>query len=420
MDKVKIIYIVSYFYFPFNNARSNRWTSIAEELVRRGYEIRVISGWQPKLSSHEVINGVKIYRVGLKFLEKFRNKFQKKNSNLRDVNIEEGKSFSYYFGKAFLNLAWPDTTCFWIFSSILKILKLSKGQRIEVLISVSPTFSSVITGLIIRSRINKFILDIGDPFAFSSDAPANNFYLYSKLNRNVEAYACRTADYISVTNNKIANYYHDIYLISESKFFIIPPLFPSVKNLDNVDIVNNRFVYAGTFYKLLRRPDYILNLFSQLRIRYKLNLELYFIGDYSESKKLVDQFKEGNKSWFFTPGKISRDESHRLIKSAEFTINLGNKNPLQLPSKVVEYMFFDKPIINICISENDPSIEVLGDYMNSINLFMDSCQPSEANLAAAFSFIAKNNSQKLSNFLYDKSRFTLNNICDNYQNLIEI
>ena len=201
MENLKVIYIVSYFFSPLNNARSNRWTSIAEELCRRGYKVIVIAGWQPGLSSSEIVKGVNVYRVGFKFLEKIRNSLHKNKPSINGEYVPSSKSLNYYIGKIFLNLAWPDTTCFWIFSSILKILKLSKGSRIQVLISVSPTFSSIVTGLVLKKKADKFILDIGDPFALSNDAPANNFKLYGSLNRFIEGYACRSANYISITNS---------------------------------------------------------------------------------------------------------------------------------------------------------------------------------------------------------------------------
>ena len=177
MKENKIVYIVSYFYYPLANARSFRWTYIAAELVRQGYEVIVISGWQPNLKAYEFKDGVSIYRVGIRIIEKYRLSIGLQKKTFK--NDAFTARLLRYFSLLYLKLAWPDTTCFWIYSALKKISILANDKKISTLISVTPTFSSVIIGYFLRKKVTNWILDIGDPFAFATESPANNFFLYS-------------------------------------------------------------------------------------------------------------------------------------------------------------------------------------------------------------------------------------------------
>ena len=60
--------------------------------------------------------------------------------------------------------------------------------------------------------------------------------------------------------------------------------------------------------------------------------------------------------------------------SANYLVNIGNKTPYQVPSKIIEYMSSGKPIINIEQCDFDTSSRVLQNYplryifRNSVNM----------------------------------------------------
>ena len=53
---------------------------------------------------------------------------------------------------------------------------------------------------------------------------------------------------------------------------------------------------------------------------------------------------------------------NNVIKEADVLINIGNNNKYQEPSKLIEYMYSGKKILNICSIEEDTSAELLKIY----------------------------------------------------------
>ena len=57
-----------------------------------------------------------------------------------------------------------------------------------------------------------------------------------------------------------------------------------------------------------------------------------------------------------------------MVNSAHCLLSIGNKNPNQIPSKVVEYLATGKPIIHFTEIDNDPVIKLSDEFDNLITI----------------------------------------------------
>ena len=70
---------------------------------------------------------------------------------------------------------------------------------------------------------------------------------------------------------------------------------------------------------------------------------------------------------------VSRNDALKIMSdSIHCLLSIGNKNPSQLPSKVIEYISTGKPVIHFAEIENDPVIEISKRYSNLIVIYKSS------------------------------------------------
>ena len=57
-----------------------------------------------------------------------------------------------------------------------------------------------------------------------------------------------------------------------------------------------------------------------------------------------------------------------MVNSAHCLLSIGNKNPNQIPSKVIEYLATGKPIIHFTEIDDDPVINLSNEFHNLVTL----------------------------------------------------
>lgn len=132
-----------------------------------------------------------------------------------------------------------------------------------------------------------------------------------------------------------------------------------------------KLLYAGQFYRSLREPRILYELFGGLNIEYNYCVDIYTSLEY------VKYIKETNVKEIRAYGYIEENELQNVIRSSQFMLSLGNKDSNMFPSKIVSYVSSGKPIIHVFQDDKDPVVEYLQYYPD--RLLIDSRCDLESN-----------------------------------------
>lgn len=434
IGKGEELLIVSFSYAPMLNPRAFRWTALAEEFTRRGVRVRVVCSWQPGLASLQTLNGVEIHRVGNRFVERIRavlGNFRKRaplkiaESSLQQPRMSLGKLVSWIWRQ----IAWPDTTCVWYPSARCKADALLREVSNATVVSVSPTFTAALVGYVIaRKNGLRWVLDMGDPFSIAEESPANNFWLYSALNRRVERLLFRHADAVMLTNANVRNRYLGLFPECAKSMYVIPPLLSDTviqsATRSVAPLASNapvRIVYVGSLYRHLRRPDFLLALFMDLvKVSRTQCFELHFFGNTDECNDAFIPYASQIGEAIQLHGVVAREDALAAVRDAAIVVNLGNTNPCQLPSKLVEYAAAGKPILNIVQMRGDPSEDFMRGYPKIFNLHDSGAPPSVEQIQQIEQFIDE--SLRVGDGRDERwvEQFKIGNIADQYASALGI
>ena len=377
------------------NPRAFRWASIAEHWVAKGHVVDVVCAWESGLQKMERRNGVRIHRVGGPIDQFLLNIFSRRPGDKQVKGKDEvfaGYSDSMpnsrntvlssvyrRANKALEKVVWPDHAWSWYFPAWRRAYNLLRRGGYHGLISVSFPFSGHLVGYRLKRKLPNlpWIVDIGDPFSFFQDKPINNIVLYERMNRYWEGKVLDKADAVTVTSGATEHEYRNRFPACSGKIRVIPPLIsiPTGNgDEEGLEISNRkiRLVYAGTLYKAIRNPAYLLRLFSGL-IQSELGdrLELHFFGNINDCDDIFMPYKEWLGKRIFLHGKVEQRVVCRAMQGANLLVNIGNTTSYQLPSKVVEYASTGKPVLNIVNIRNDSSADFFSSYGACMNVIDD-------------------------------------------------
>lgn len=141
-------------------------------------------------------------------------------------------------------------------------------------------------------------------------------------------------------------------------------------------------VYAGMFYSKIREPS---NLFTYFRLLPKnYILHLYIRGNNAWIKDLSLELGERCVIHeFISDPKVFSAE----MQKASVFLSIGNSIENEIPSKMIEYISYCKPIIHFINNKRDPIPQRFGKY--PAILFVDYNEASEKNASKIQQFVEK-------------------------------
>jgi len=409
MQKRRIL-IITHSYAPFQNPRSFRWRAVAECWTSRGDEVDVICAWAPGLLRQETSNGVEIYRAGGSVIERMRRLLIGTGSPLTMVDGKPVKSCEkakvkpslWYRLIRFVHditwkyIYWPDYACLWYRPTVRKAVNLINQHHYDYMISVSYPYTGHLVGRKLKAMNPniKWLVDTGDPFCFSKDAPPNNLKLYDHRNQRSESNVFEQADIISVTTELTRKYYLKLFPFANDKIEIIPPLV-------SIDLTNKpergepflkgdckKLLVVGTLYKKIRNPGFLLKLFDEiLKTDIGNEIELHFMGAVNECRTFFEPYRDMVGKKIFLHGLCKRDDVVKAMSDADILVNISNRTSFQLPSKLVEYVWAGKPILNLSVNPKDSSSVFLNNYPAFLNLVVDKDRPTASQVQEVRDFI---------------------------------
>ena len=354
--------IVTHQFLPHVSPRTTRWKLLVDELVSLGHEVTVLTGTK----QHSQDSNIEIIFVGnsraSNVVVNLRNQSNSLDSKNRIKSIIF-KLLKKVYRFVIRNFAWPDYTMFWLIS----VFRVRKKLNLEydVLVTVSLPFSSHIAGYLINKKIGKpWIMDVGDPFTLKTTAPENNSFLYGRLNKHYEMKFYKQASKVLFTHDDARKIHIKEFHINPSITAVGQPISKFREHLyeqtKNYNYTNNdiKFGYFGIFTHGVRTPVNFINFLDKFQ-----NYEMHwYINSDSES---ILQKNNLNSSKHIFNSHVARDEALQLMTTSfHCLVSIGNLNPNQIPSKVIEYIATGKPVIHFAEINDDPVIHIADEFDN--------------------------------------------------------
>lgn len=362
---MKQILLITYFFSPEQTPRAFRWEALVKALANRGYKIDILL---PKYKNKKrpQVNNVKYFETkqGVKdsiFYKYFlttnnQNKYNIPNSynnNLLRVKSLLKKFFGFFFHR----FIWPDGSAIWYLLAKKELRKVIKNNQYDCIMSSASPFTSHLLGYYAKKHLkSRWIAEYGDPFSFN---PQPSKSIFNFINRKIENNIIKEMDYIIVPfEGSKEGFLANFPFLKKDKIKIIPQIIPSLhSNPGKIkwrDFAKNKIniVYAGVFYIHIRSPKILLEALAKLRekgsVTYR-KLRIHVFGIMGEEfHKLFNEYQQLLKEKVIVLyGETSRESCAFAYEKADYLLNIANISEYQLPSKLIEYLSFKKPIISL-------------------------------------------------------------------------
>jgi glycosyltransferase involved in cell wall biosynthesis len=126
-----------------------------------------------------------------------------------------------------------------------------------------------------------------------------------------------------------------------------------------------RLLYTGAFDRIIRNPKYFLKAIHALRKKMDLRCDIYANGN---CDRLIRMYSDDPASGIAYHGFVSKEKILKAIEESDILLAVGNMDNLQVPSKVIEYMSYGKPIVLFYSNEGDANLLKLKKYPLSLCL----------------------------------------------------
>ncbi|MCU4930502.1 transporter [Bacillus cereus] len=395
---MKRVVVISYWYYPENVARAFHVKGIVSSLIKDGYHVDLVL---PQNAMYQEIgnknsNNITLHQVkpGI-LLHKEKNRW---DVNRNILNNSHSNLLTKGLKKLYDVLIWPDRTIEWAINAYRYVKKNKLHSNSMAMVTVGLPVSTHITGHLLKKDVPhlKWIADYGDPFSYNPDREIRKYdrFLESRMLNNVDSIVIPTESAIDCYTNLGVN---------KSQIHVIPQLFEEEQGESNYEVDKDKFniMYAGSFYRGIRSPVEFIHALSLASKRNK-QIEFHYFGNVTALEEFLNMEGLDKEK---LPIKIndfkSRSEILNIMREMDLLINLNNKSTSQIPSKIIDYLYANKRILNIGNNLNelfdnvDNEKEKIADRLVEISL-----NPLEFNYDQLKKFYSYNlNSTKYLNLL---------------------
>lgn len=220
-----------------------------------------------------------------------------------------------------------------------KLEQLHSQRPIDAILTVCSPFPAHQAGMDFKQKHQevRFCAYTVDPFA----TPNRIIPIGRKYEDiiSLESKVCESTDCLFLSEEALSSR-QDLYG-RVPNVTALPYLLPVAK-LGRNDYFDNgaiNCVYAGSFYKDIRNPEFMLKVFSALENR---NIILHLFS--SGCDEIVQQYSQKTDN-IIKHGYVSQEKLRDVYSSCDFLVGVGNATNEFLPSKTYEYLSLCRPII---------------------------------------------------------------------------
>ena len=234
--------------------------------------------------------------------------------------------------------------------------KLDAAFHFEAICAVCAPYRAAFALETAQVQAKKAIWQL-DPYASNRDYQAPGGYPreLELLNHLAAAFITRQAVGDYAPGAPLAAAAEKVHMLD------FPSLVPPAAVPNHAADSKKRCVFCGSLYPGLREPGFALELFRALGPASGWTLTMagggwqYFAADAAQTKAVLgEQFEQ--------PGPVPAETARAMQAQADVLLNLGNAVDNQLPSKLFDYFAAGKPVLHLCVIENDPALPYLARY----------------------------------------------------------
>jgi len=367
--------LIAYEFPPVISGQAVRWYKLANAMAEAGAKIDVLA---PRFLNMygftgEFHPGIKVHRTFVGPFVGLANRLaggaslsaadERTPAQTRSALARSGSAVRAYRGVRRLlnNVLFPDVRTEWYPFARKALTRLVKAGGYHAIIGSHEPGVDILLGLAAKTMTGRpLILDIGDPMV-TPLAPGWR----RNLDARFEKRACDRADHILVTCPQMRDFLIRDRAVPGDKITVVtqgfdrarpdPELLAYRLGREFVESMSRRFtlVYTGNFYKDFRNP---VELAVALEGLAGLGIQLVAAGQNQAFRPLFASL-EDNAVFM---DMLDHPTSLALQAAADVVVNIGNRQPLQVPGKVFEYLGSGRPILHIGYGGEDFAGDLVG------------------------------------------------------------
>ena len=160
------------------------------------------------------------------------------------------------------------------------------------------------------------------------------------------------------------------------------PVLTEKRYAENNDI-KITMIYAGLIKKKYRSASFLLNVLAELKDRVNYEFSFYSRGD---SEVELAEAATHNKK-ILNKGYVSQEILDEAILNSDILVSIGNSVSRSVPSKIITYISYGKPIIHFASQKDDVCNEYLENY--ELALVVDQNRTVEEACESILGFLKK-------------------------------
>lgn len=246
---------------------------------------------------------------------------------------------------------------------------LAASQGADVVVGVYTQIDALVAAHAVKSKMPgvRYIAYFLDSFG-GGHCP--RFLSQEGVRKRAQEWCCRllgNAD--GVVAMESSRRFHERYTTGEPYYRMITYLDLPLLDLNRSAGISGvggqgvkTIVYAGTLPAEIRSPKYFLDI---LQIGNLGDIHVVFIGD--ESNRNLNEAAAHDER-IEVLGRMEHERVASYLRDADYLLTLGNAISSMTPSKIFEYMSYQKPIIATYPIEDEPSLPYLTRYGDALLL----------------------------------------------------
>lgn len=338
------ILILSSYYLGAATANGICAKNIAEQLKRNGHEVFVICYDKGKAEEN-------VYTVATPVFKRKKTLVAKVYNRLKAIVTPT------------LNRSLAD-------EYTAMSLKICKEKNIDVVVGMFFPFETVLAIMAVKKQFPRIRTVI-----YELDSVGDGIFSGSKyqvaVNRAIERWNHKQYDYADSVivmeshedywKNTFGKKHGDKLMIADIPVLVEKPL-PQV---DKSAEEPTSFLYGGLIEQAYRSPDHLLAVFEEYIKAEEATLDFFSKGDceakIAEMAKRVPGIRQH--------GYVSEAVLNEAIAKTDVLVSIGNRVSRSVPSKLITYLSYGKPVVHISLQKGDVCTHYLEQYPLGLVLY---------------------------------------------------